>query len=186
MTKRVLIVGGVAGGMSAATRMRRLDETAEIVVFERGEHVSFANCGLPYHIGEVITERSRLMLQTPESLHESLDIDVRVGVEVLSIDRAAKTVRARDLDSGEEYDEPYDTLALAPGAHPVRPNLPGIDLPQIHVLRRIGDMDLIKAAVDGDGSKKRTGGIRSFAPRHGGACESGGAVDHIARQAGHR
>ena len=157
---KIVVVGGVAAGMSIAARARRLDEFADIVVFERGHHVSFANCGLPYHIGEVITERSRLMLQTPESLHESLDIDVRVGVEVLSIDRAAKTVRARDLDSGEEYDEPYDTLALAPGAHPVRPNLPGIDLPQIHVLRRIGDMDLIKAAVDGDGSKKRTGGIR--------------------------
>ncbi|MCR6492601.1 FAD-dependent oxidoreductase [Cellulomonas sp. P24] len=156
---KIVVVGGVAAGMSIAARARRLDEFADIVVFERGHHVSFANCGLPYHIGEVITERSRLMLQTPESLHESLDIDVRVGVEVLSIDRAAKTVRARDLDSGEEYDEPYDKLALAPGAHPVRPNLPGIDLPQIHVLRRIGDMDLIKAAVDGDGSKKRTGGI---------------------------
>ncbi len=156
---KIVVVGGVAAGMSIAARARRLDEFADIVVFERGHHVSFANCGLPYHIGEVITERSRLMLQTPESLHESLDIDVRVGVEVLSIDRAAKTVRARDLDSGEEYDEPYDKLALAPGAHPVRPNLPGIDLPQIHVLRRIGDMDLIKAAVDGDGGKKRTGGI---------------------------
>lgn len=156
---KIVVVGGVAAGMSIAARARRLDEFADIVVFERGHHVSFANCGLPYHIGEVITERSRLMLQTPESLHESLDIDVRVGVEVLSIDRVAKTVRARDLDSGEEYDEPYDKLALAPGAHPVRPNLPGIDLPQIHVLRRIGDMDLIKAAVDGDGSKKRTGGI---------------------------
>ncbi|MHB1490375.1 MAG: NAD(P)/FAD-dependent oxidoreductase, partial [Cellulomonas sp.] len=156
---KIVVVGGVAAGMSIAARARRLDEFADIVVFERGHHVSFANCGLPYHIGEVITDRSRLMVQTPESLHEQLDIDVRVGVEVLSIDRVAKTVRARVVDSGEEYDEPYDTLALTPGAHPVRPNLPGIDLPAIHVLRRIGDMDVIKAAVDGDGSKKRTGGV---------------------------
>ncbi|MGV8967556.1 MAG: FAD-dependent oxidoreductase [Cellulomonas sp.] len=157
---KIVVVGGVAAGMSIAARARRLDEFAEIVVFERGHHVSFANCGLPYHIGEVITERSRLMLQTPQSLSESLDLDVRIGVEVLSIDRAAKTVRARDVDSGVEYDEPYDSLALAPGANPVRPNLPGIDLPQIQVLRRIGDMDAIKAMVDGAGGASRTGGIK--------------------------
>jgi NADPH-dependent 2,4-dienoyl-CoA reductase/sulfur reductase-like enzyme/peroxiredoxin family protein/rhodanese-related sulfurtransferase/TusA-related sulfurtransferase len=156
---KIVVVGGVAAGMSIAARARRLDEFAEIVVLERGHHVSFANCGLPYHIGEVITERSRLMLQSPESLSESLDIDVRVGVEVVRIDRKAKTVRARSVDTGEEYDEPYDKLALAPGAVPVRPNLPGIDLPAIHVLRRIGDMDVIKAAVDGSWGKDRKGGI---------------------------
>ena len=99
---KIVVVGGVAAGMSIAARARRLDESAEIVVFERGHHVSFANCGLPYHIGEAIKERDRLMLQTPQSLRESLDIDVRNGVEVLSIDRAAKSVRARVLDSGEE------------------------------------------------------------------------------------
>ena len=158
---KIVVVGGVAAGMSIAARARRLDEFADIVVFERGHHVSFANCGLPYHIGQVITDRSRLMVQTPESLHEQLDIDVRVGVEVLSIDRVAKTVRARDLDTGTEYDEPYDKLALAPGADPVRPNLPGIDHPAIHVLRRIGDMDVIKAAVDGAGGKSRAGGAAS-------------------------
>lgn len=157
---KLVVVGGVAAGMSIAARARRLDEFAEIVVFERGHHVSFANCGLPYHIGEVITERSRLMLQTPQSLSESLDLDVRIAVEVIAIDRVAKTVRARDVDSGVEYDEPYDYLALAPGANPVRPNLPGIDLPQIQVLRRIGDMDAIKAMVDGSGGKDRTGGIK--------------------------
>ncbi|MBU4213348.1 MAG: DsrE/DsrF/DrsH-like family protein, partial [Actinobacteria bacterium] len=108
---------------------------------------------------ETIKDRSRLLLQTPESLRESLDIDVRNGVEVLSIDRAAKTVRARVRDTGEEYDAPYDRLALAPGADPVRPALPGIDLPSVHVLRRIGDMDAIKRAVDGDGGPKRAGGI---------------------------
>ena len=157
---KIVVVGGVAAGMSIAARARRLDEFAEIVVFERGHHVSFANCGLPYHIGETIKDRSRLLLQTPESLHESLDIDVRNGVEVVAIDRDAKTVRARVVSTGEEYDEPYDRLALAPGADPVRPPLPGIDLPSIHVLRRIGDMDVIKRLVDGDGGPDRTGGVR--------------------------
>lgn len=157
---KIVVVGGVAAGMSIAARARRLDEFAEIVVFERGRHVSFANCGLPYHIGETIKERDRLMLQTPQSLRESLDIDVRNGVEVLSVDRAAKTVHVRVLDSGEEYDEPYDALALAPGSAPVRPNLPGIDHPAVHVLRRIGDMDQIKKAVDGAGGATRAGGVR--------------------------
>ncbi len=157
---KIVVVGGVAAGMSIAARARRLDEFADIVVFERGHHVSFANCGLPYHIGETIKDRSRLMLQTPQSLHETLDVDVRTGVEVLSIDRAAQTVRARVLDTGEEYDEPYDALALAPGASPFRPKLPGIDLDSVLVLRRIGDMDVIKAAVDGQGDKSRTGGVK--------------------------
>ena len=156
---KIVVVGGVAAGMSIAARARRLDEFADIVVFERGHHVTFANCGLPYHIGGVIKERSRLLLQTPQTLSETLDIDVRIGVEVVSIDRAAKTVRARSVDTGEEHDEPYDKLALAPGATPVRPRLPGIDLPAIHVLRRIGDMDVIKAVVDGAGGKDRAGGI---------------------------
>ena len=157
---KIVVVGGVAAGMSIAARARRLDELADIVVFERGHHVSFANCGLPYHIGETIKERSRLLLQTPQSLHETLDIDVRTGVEVVSIDRKAKTVRARVVDTGEEYDEPYEALALAPGAAPFRPPLPGIDLDSIHVLRRIGDMDVIKAVVDGEGDKARTGGAK--------------------------
>jgi NADPH-dependent 2,4-dienoyl-CoA reductase/sulfur reductase-like enzyme/peroxiredoxin family protein/rhodanese-related sulfurtransferase/TusA-related sulfurtransferase len=157
---KIVVVGGVAAGMSAAARARRLDEFAEIVVLERGHHVSFANCGLPYHIGEVITDRSRLLVQTPASLREQLDIDVRVGVEALSIDRVAKSVRARDVDSGVEYDEPYDKLILTPGAEPVRPQLPGIDLPAIQVLRRIGDMDVIKASIDGAGGKDRKGGVK--------------------------
>ncbi|WP_024288292.1 FAD-dependent oxidoreductase [Cellulomonas sp. KRMCY2] len=156
---KIVVVGGVAAGMSIAARARRLDEFAEIVVLERGHHVSFANCGLPYHIGQVITERDRLMLQTPQSLSESLDIDVRVGSEVVGIDRAARTVTVRDVDSGELTEETYDALALTPGAIPIRPNLPGIDHPAVHVLRRIGDMDVIKAAVDGGGGAKRQGGI---------------------------
>lgn len=146
---RIVVVGGVAAGMSCAARARRLDEFADIVVFERARHVSFANCGLPYHIGEVIAERDRLLLQTPAGLRDSLDLDVRTGCEVLAIDREAHTVRVRALASGEEYDEPYDKLALCPGASPVVPPLPGVDLPGIHVLRRIRDMDRIKAAIDG-------------------------------------
>ncbi|MCV2394784.1 FAD-dependent oxidoreductase [Actinotalea sp. M2MS4P-6] len=157
---KIVVVGGVAAGMSLAARARRLDEFAEIVVFERGHHVSFANCGLPYHIGETIKERDRLLLQTPASLHDSLAIDVRNGVEVLSIDPAAKSVRVRVVDSGEEYDESYDALGLTPGAVPFKPTMPGIDLDSVHVLRRIGDMDVIKRAVDGDGDKKRSGGVQ--------------------------
>lgn len=157
---KVVVIGGVAAGMSAAARIRRLDELAEIVVLERGHHVSFANCGLPYHIGEVISDRQRLLVQTPQSLRDMLDIDVRTGVEAVSIDPVAHTVRARDLDTGLEYDEPYDRLVLTPGAEPVRPQLPGIDLPAIHVLRRIGDMDAIKRVVDGTGGPDRTGGAR--------------------------
>ncbi len=145
---KIVVVGGVAAGMSAAARARRLDEHAEIVVLERAHHVSYANCGLPYHIGEVITDRSRLLLQTPESLRDQLAIDVRIGSEVLRINRAERSVRVRDEHTGHEYDESYDALILTPGADAVRPELPGIDHPAVKVLRRIGDMDAIKAAVD--------------------------------------
>lgn len=145
---KLVVIGGVAAGASTAARARRLDEQAEIVVFEKSHHVSFANCGLPYHIGEVITDRSRLLLQTPQSLRESLNIDVRIATEVLSIDRVGKTVTVKNLDSGEEYQERYDKLALCMGADAIVPQLPGIDLPGIHVLRRIGDMDQIKAELD--------------------------------------
>jgi len=152
---KIVVVGGVAAGMSCAARARRLDEFAEIVVFERANHVSFANCGLPYHIGQVIKDRSRLLLQTPESLDESLAIDVRTAVEVTDIEPGSKTVRVRDLRTGQESVESYDSLALCPGASPVTPPLPGVDHPDIHVLRRIGDMDVIKAAVDGRGVSGR-------------------------------
>ncbi|MBK9697899.1 MAG: FAD-dependent oxidoreductase [Propionibacteriaceae bacterium] len=159
---KLVVVGGVAAGASVAARARRLDEFAEIVVFEKSHHVSFANCGLPYHIGEVITDRSRLLLQTPESLRESLDIDVRISTEVLSIDRDHKTVTVRNLDDGREYTESYDKLALCMGASAVRPPLPGIDLPGIHVLRRMSDMDAIKARVDKGLSKAKKGDRKSF------------------------
>jgi NADPH-dependent 2,4-dienoyl-CoA reductase/sulfur reductase-like enzyme/peroxiredoxin family protein/rhodanese-related sulfurtransferase/TusA-related sulfurtransferase len=146
---KIVVIGGVAAGMSAAARARRLDEHAEIVVLERSQYVSFANCGLPYHIGGVIAERDDLLLQTPESLKASLNLDVRTGHEVTALDRARKSVRIRELATGRDYDETYDKLVLAPGALPLRPYLPGLDHPKIFVLRNIADMDQIKAVVDG-------------------------------------
>jgi NADPH-dependent 2,4-dienoyl-CoA reductase/sulfur reductase-like enzyme len=142
---KLIVVGGVAAGASVAARARRLDEFAEIIVFERSGNVSFANCGLPYHIGEVIKDRSRLLLQTPQSLRESLDIDVRVSTDVTAIDPEARTISVRDLATGQEYTESWDKLALCPGSSPFRPPLPGIDHPDIHVLRNVEDMDRIKA-----------------------------------------
>lgn len=146
---KVVIVGGVAGGMSAAARLRRLDERAEIVVLERDEYVSFANCGLPYHVGGEIADRRSLLLQSPRTLRESLNLDVRTQHEVVAIDRAARHVTVRDLLSGREYVESYDRLVLATGATPVIPPLPGIDHPRIRVLRTIPDMDAIITLIDG-------------------------------------
>lgn len=146
---KVVVVGGVAGGASAAARLRRLDEAAEIVLLERGAYVSYANCGLPYHIGGVIEERGKLLVQTPESLAAALALDVRTGHETLSIDRAAKNLRVRERASGREYDEPYDKLILAQGGVPVRPAIPGIDHPRLFTLRDVPDMDAIIAALDG-------------------------------------
>ena len=146
--KRILIVGGVAGGASAAARARRLSEDAEIVLFERGEHVSFANCGMPYHIGGVIADRDDLLIQTPEGLRKRYRLDVRTRTEVLAIDRAARRVTVKDLATGVESAEPYDALVLSPGAEPVRPPLPGVDLAGVFTLRSLGDMDRIKRQVD--------------------------------------
>ncbi len=146
---KLVVIGGVAAGASAAARARRLDENAEIVILERGFHVSFANCGLPYHIGGSIQERDALLLQTPESLGAMLDLDVRIGHEAVSIDRQARTVRVRQVESGRTYTESYDKLVLCPGAQPLRPPLPGIDHRRVFVLRNVDDMDQIKAVVDG-------------------------------------
>lgn len=142
MTK-ILIVGGVAGGASAAARARRLSEDAEIIMFERGPFVSFANCGLPYHIGGDIQERSKLLLQTPESFLARFNVDVRVMNEVICIDRHNKSVTVKNLVDGSEYSESYDFLLLSPGAGPVVPPIPGIDNPLTHSLRNIPDMDRI-------------------------------------------
>ena len=144
---KTIIVGGVAGGMSAATRLRRLDETAEIVIFERGEYVSFANCGLPYFIGGVIPNRSSLLLQTPESLATRFRLDVRVQHEVVSIDRAAKTVTVRHALTGALAEEAYDSLILATGAS-ARANETPLDVPT-HTLRTIDDIDYISAVIAG-------------------------------------
>ncbi|WP_100753848.1 FAD-dependent oxidoreductase [Vibrio salilacus] len=142
MTK-IVIVGGVAGGASAAARARRLSEDAEIIMFERGNFVSFANCGLPYHIGGDIKDRSKLLLQTPESFLARFNVDVRVMNEVVSIDRHNKQVTVKNLLDSNEYIESYDCLLLSPGAGPVVPPIPGIDNPLTHSLRNIPDMDRI-------------------------------------------
>ncbi|EKF9996626.1 FAD-dependent oxidoreductase [Vibrio cholerae] len=140
---KIVIIGGVAGGASAAARARRLSEDAEIIMFERGPYVSFANCGLPYHIGGDIKERSNLLLQTPESFLARFNVDVRTMNEVLRINRAAKTITVRNLLDQSEYDENYNFLLLSPGAGPVIPPIPGIQNPLTHSLRNIPDMDKI-------------------------------------------
>jgi NADPH-dependent 2,4-dienoyl-CoA reductase/sulfur reductase-like enzyme/rhodanese-related sulfurtransferase len=147
---KLLIVGGVAGGASAAARSRRLSEDAQIIMFERGPDVSFANCGLPYYVGGEIAERKKLLVTTPEQLLTRFKLDVRTRTSVESIDRVAKKVRVRDLTSGREYVESYDKLLLAPGAAPLRPPLPGIDLPGIFTLRNLQDVDRIKERADQD------------------------------------
>lgn len=144
---RVIIVGGNAGGASAAARLRRLDEKAEIVVYEKGDYISFANCGLPYHIGNVITDRSQLLVQTPASMKERFNIDFLTGHEVTSIDRQAHTVTVKDLATGTETSDRYDKLVLAPGGSPLRPPIPGIDSDGIYPLWTIPDMDHIIQAI---------------------------------------
>jgi len=145
---KVVIVGGVAGGASTAARLRRMDEHAEIIMLERGPNISFANCGLPYHIGEVIKDRERLLVVTPEKLKAMLNIDSRVHNEVVKINRAEKTVTVRDLEANRIYKEGYDKLVLSPGAAPIVPPLAGVDLPGVFTLRNLPDMDRIKAFVD--------------------------------------
>ncbi|MDP1766660.1 MAG: FAD-dependent oxidoreductase [Methylotenera sp.] len=145
---KIVIVGGVAAGMSTAARARRLSEQAEIVVLERSQYVSFANCGLPYHIGGDIKDRDQLLLQTPKTLAENLNLDVRTEHEVVSINRDAQTISIREIATGVEYIETYEKLVLCPGASPIRPNLPGINHPRIFTLRNIEDMDAVKSIVD--------------------------------------
>ena len=136
---KVVIVGGVAGGATAATRIRRLDEHAQITVFERSGYISYANCGLPYYIGEVIEDPEELTLQTPESFQTRFRINVKVKHEVIDIDVKRKTVTVRNLDTGEEFEEGYDKLILSPGAKPIRPDLPGIDSKNLFSLRTVED-----------------------------------------------
>jgi len=148
MAKRILIVGGVAGGASTAARLRRLDETAEIIMFERGDYISFANCGLPYYIGGEIKNRDDLLLQTPEGFKKRFNIDVRIRNEVTAIDSGKKQINVKNLSSGDTYTESYDKLVLSPGAEPVRPPIPGIDSERIFTLRNVPDTDLINDFID--------------------------------------
>ena len=143
---KYVIIGGVAGGATTAARIRRNDEKAEIVMFEKGKYISYANCGLPYYIGDVIKDRENLFVQTPESFGTRFNMDVRVQSEVISINPKEHTVVVRKAD-GEAYTESYDKLLLSPGAAPVVPPLPGIDSEGIFSLRNVDDTDRIKAYV---------------------------------------
>jgi NADPH-dependent 2,4-dienoyl-CoA reductase/sulfur reductase-like enzyme len=151
---KYIIIGGVAGGASAAARLRRLDEKSDIILLEKGEYISYANCGLPYYIGDVIEDRSKLLVQTPASFKSRFNIDVRTRSEVISIHPEDKQVTVNDLAAGKTYSLPYDKLVLSPGAEPIRPPLPGIDLPGIFTLRTVSDTDRIKSYIQNHPSKK--------------------------------
>lgn len=148
MGQKVIIVGGVAGGASAAARLRRMDEQAEIIMLERGPYISFANCGLPYYIGGTIAERDALLVQTPEGMRARFNVDVRVENEALTINREKKVLEIRDIKNNNVYEESYDKLILSPGSTPLKPPIPGIDAPNIFSLWNIPDVDRIKSYVD--------------------------------------
>ncbi len=145
---KVVIVGGVAGGATAAARIRRLDENAEIKIFEKSGYISYANCGLPYYIGGEISDREELTLQTPESFNARFRVDVKVRHEVVAINPDRKTVTVRNLSGGEVFEEKYDKLVLSMGAKPIRPNLPGIDDERIFTVRNVEDTFRIKDYID--------------------------------------
>ena len=174
---KIIVVGGVAGGASTAARLRRMDEKSEIIMLERGPYISFANCGLPYYIGEVIEDREKLLVVTPEKLKAMMNIDSRVRNDVIAIDRKKKSVTVRNLDTNETYEETYDKLVLSPGAAPIVPPLPGVDLPGVFTLRNLPDMDQIKAYVD---EKKPARAVVVG----GGFIGAGLGAGHPARQAG--
>jgi NADPH-dependent 2,4-dienoyl-CoA reductase/sulfur reductase-like enzyme/rhodanese-related sulfurtransferase len=152
--KRILVVGGVAGGASCVTRARRLSEAADIIMFDRGEYVSFANCGLPYYVGDVIKEEENLIVATPEMFRKRFKIDVRLQSEVVAVDRKNSRIQIKDLTTGDIYREEYDALVLAPGARAIKPKMPGIDLPGIFSLRTIPDSRRIKAWINGRNAKR--------------------------------
>ncbi|RCW71983.1 CoA-disulfide reductase [Saliterribacillus persicus] len=155
MTNKIIIIGGVAGGATAAARLRRLNEKAEIILFERGEHISFANCGLPYYIGETIKDRQKLLVQTVEGMSNRFQLDIRNLTEVTAIDRKEKKVTAKNLETGEVYTESYEKLILSPGAKPIAPPIPGLkEASNVFTLRNIPDTDKIKAHVDEKHPKK--------------------------------
>ena len=152
--KRILVVGGVAGGASCVARARRLSETDDIIMFDRGEYVSFANCGLPYYVGDVIKEEENLIVATPEMFRKRFKIDVRLHSEVVAVDRKNSRIQINDLRTGEIYLEEYDALVLAPGASAIKPKMPGIDLPGIFSLRTIPDSRQIKAWINGRNAQR--------------------------------
>ena len=154
MPRKTVIIGGVAGGASCAARLRRLDGEREIIILERGEYISYANCGLPYHVGDVIRSRNALLLMTPEMMRDRFNIDVRVKNEVTSIDREAKTVSVTNLATGESYTEGYDDLVIATGSSPLRPRIPGIESERIRTLWTVPDTDGIRAMVRDGGWRK--------------------------------
>ena len=145
---KIVVIGGVAGGASAAARLRRLDESAEILLLERGEHISFANCGLPYYIGGVIASKDKLTVQTPESFRARFRVDVRVNSEAVQIDPQAKELTILDRRQEKTYRESYDKLILSPGAEPVRPPIAGLDSPRVFTLRNIPDAVRMKEFMD--------------------------------------
>ena len=146
--KKIIIVGGVAGGASCAARLRRLDERAQITIYDRGPFVSFANCGLPYHVGGVIPDEASLLLASPQMFHDRFHIDVRVHHEVISINRAAKSVTVKNVLTGETFEDRYDALVLSPGAAPLKPSLPGLNLPGVFTVRSIPDTREIRAWIE--------------------------------------
>ena len=150
---KYIIIGAVAGGASTAARLRRLDEHAEIVIFEKGAYISYANCGLPYYIGDVIKDRNKLFVQTAASFNQRFNIDVRVMTEVTGVDPVKKTVTAKNQVSGQVYEENYDKLVLSPGAEPLRPPLPGIAGKGIFTLRNVTDTDYIKYYIEQNNAK---------------------------------
>ncbi|SDR85119.1 NADPH-dependent 2,4-dienoyl-CoA reductase, sulfur reductase [Polaribacter sp. KT25b] len=145
---KYIIIGGVAGGATTAARLRRIDENAEIIMLEKGPHISYANCGLPYYIGGVIKDRNKLLVQTPESFNARFNIDIRIYSEVISINSDEKSVSVKKIETDETYTETYDKLILSPGASPIKPPIPGINSPNIFTLRNVQDTDKIKAFVD--------------------------------------
>ncbi len=146
--KKVLVVGGVAGGATAAVRVRRLDEKAEIIMFEKGPHVSFSNCSLPYYLGRVVESKEKLVLMTPESFKTKYNIEARVNQEVIRIHREEKTVEIKNLETNEVYKESYDVLILSPGANPVVPPFEGVNLPHVFTVRNVADIDRLHQYVN--------------------------------------
>ena len=151
--KKIIVVGGVAGGASAAARLRRINEHDEIIMFERGPHVSFSNCCLPHYLSGTVQRANQLILLTPEMFWERYRIDARVNSEVIRINRKQKTVTVRNTQTGEEYDESYDKLVLSPGAHPIVPDYKGMDKVPFYTVRNVEDIKRLKEAIGGNAKK---------------------------------